>query len=204
MNLPKNWQKNIVKRMDKEELNLSKRSSILLQGDKLYMRLVSPDDAHPIYLNWLNDEKVTAGLETIVKPYTMAMLESYIQSAIQDTSGYLFMIHDRATNVPIGTGRLHSIHPKYATCNLGLMIGNTDFWGKGYGKEAYRLMIDYAFNALNIRRIWDLAHATNTASIAMCESLGFKREGVLREHILTPNGPMDKVVLGLLKKEWKG
>ncbi len=188
--------------MNTDTIILPKKSTSILHGDKIYMRCVRPSDINQTYLDWLNDDDVTAGLETIVKPYTMEMLEEYITSAINDNLGYLFIIFDKELDKPIGTGRLHSIQPKHATCNLGLMIGEKKFWGKGYGKEAYRLMIDFAFNEINIRRIWELAHANNVASLAMCEGLGFKREGVLREHIITKNGTMDKVILGLLKNEW--
>lgn len=184
------------------EVTLPPKDSIILSDDKVSLRLITQDDAGERYLAWLNDSEVTKGLDTISKPYTIEMLSHYVSAAIADHLGYMFIIVDKETNLPIGTARVHNVNTKSATCNLGMMIGDKKHWGKGYGKKIYKLLITFAFQELNIRRIWEAAHANNVASLAMCEGLGFKREGVLREHIITESGPQDKILLGLLKKEW--
>jgi [ribosomal protein S5]-alanine N-acetyltransferase len=189
-------------RSEFRQVSLPGKDKLLLEGEGFVLRPIQFGDANEKYLAWLNDDEVTKGLETISKPYTMEMLQSYVSQVIEDKFGYMFMIEVNEGNHSIGTGRVHTINLKYATCNLGMMIGDKNYWGKGYGKKVYRLLIRFAFQDLNIRRIWEAAHADNVASLAMCEGLGFRREGILREHVLTDRGPMDKVMLGLLKKEW--
>ena len=184
------------------EVILPKKSNITLSGEHVSLRLLRAEDANETYLSWLNDDEVTKGLDTISKPYTLEMLTAYVNAAVADKYGYMFVIIDNETALPIGTARVHNINSKSATCNLGMMIGEKKHWGKGLGKKIYRLLIGFAFEQLNIRRIWEAAHADNYVSLAMCEGLGFKREGILREHILTERGPIDKILLGLLKKEW--
>ena len=184
------------------EVILPEKSDITLSGESVSLRLLTPSDANEIYRSWLNDPEVTKGLDTISKPYTKEMLTAYVNAAIADRLGYMFVILENKTNTPIGTARVHNINLKSATCNLGMMIGDKSYWGKGLGKRVYKLLIEFAFNKLNIRRIWEAAHADNIVSLAMCEGLGFRREGIMREHILTDRGPMDKILLGLLQKEW--
>jgi ribosomal-protein-alanine N-acetyltransferase len=181
---------------------LPEKNDIILSGESVSLRLLRHEDANEVYLSWLNDSEVTKGLDTITKPYTIEMLTEYVNAAVADKFGYMFVIILHETNTPIGTARVHNINMKSATCNLGMMIGDKKQWGKGLGKKVYKLLIGFAFNHLNIRRIWEAAHADNLVSLAMCEGLGFKREGILREHILTNRGPVDKILLGLLKKEW--
>ena len=181
---------------------LPEKNDIILSGESVSLRLLRHEDANEVYLSWLNDSEVTKGLDTITKPYTIEMLSEYVNAAVADKSGYMFVIIANETNTPIGTARLHNINIKSGTCNLGIMIGDKKQWGKGMGTKVYRLLIFFAFNQLNIRRIWEAIHADNLISLAMFERLGFKREGILREHILTNRGPVDKILLGLLKKEW--
>ncbi len=174
-----------------------------IEGDKVILRRLLLSDITAEYLAWLNDDDVTRGLETVPRPYTHEMLEQYIHDVIANENTYMFMVLDKATGKTIGTAKVHNISKKNGTCNLGMMIGDKNYWGKGYGQDTYNTAINFAFNTLGIRKIWEMANADNVASLSMCKKAGFQIEGQLKEHILSDGKYIDKIVLGLFARDRK-
>jgi len=175
----------------------------MIVGDKVWLRPVSMDDVTGLYLSWLNDDDVTRGLETVPKPYTMEMLKQYVIDMLANENTYMFILVDAESKKDIGTAKIHNINKKHSTCNLGLMIGEKSFWGKGYGQAAYAAAINFAFNQLNIRKIWEAANSNNVGSLAMCKKAGFEIEGQLKEQVLSDGKYVDKILLGLFNKNYK-
>lgn len=176
---------------------------MILQGDRIELRRISIADADATYLSWLNDDDVTRGLETVVKPYSMEMLQRYVTEIIANENIYMFIVVDKDSGKKIGTIKLHNISRKNGTCNIGLMIGDKNFWGKGYGGDMYKTMVDFAFTQLGIRKIWEMVHSDNTASLAIFHKIGFEEEGRLKEQVLSEGNYVDNVLLGLFAKNWK-
>lgn len=90
---------------------------------------------------------------------------------------------------------------KVATLFIG--IGNKDVRGRGYGKEALKLLLEYGFNKLGFHRIQLNVLEFNIAAISLYEKAGFKREGTYREFVLRDNKRYDLLLYGILKSEWK-
>lgn len=176
---------------------------LILEGEKLLLRRISLADADATYLSWLNDDEVTRGLETIVKPYTAEMLQRYVKEIVANENIYMFMVVDKESGKAIGTTKLHNISKKNGTCNIGLMIGDKNFWGKGYGGDIYRTIVRFAFEELHIRKIWEMVHSDNEASLGMFRKMGFGEEGRLKEQVLSDGKFVDNVLLGLFAKDWK-
>ena len=84
-----------------------------------------------------------------------------------------------------------------------ILIGNHDYWNDGYGTEAMRLLLDYAFNHRNLRRIEAIVLEDNIGSCKMHEKLGYKREGLLRESVYKDGCYKNQVYYALLKSEYK-
>lgn len=115
----------------------------------------------------------------------------------------MFAICDKSTNRHIGNIKLDNFDWISHTCELGVLIGEKDFWGKGIGTEACTLAIQYAFNILNIRKVLLAVYATNIGAIKVYEKLGFVNEGTLRKHIWSNGNYIDKHFMGLFKEELK-
>ncbi len=86
---------------------------------------------------------------------------------------------------------------------IAIGFGNREHWGKGYGGEALRLLLDYAFGELNLHRVQLTVFAYNERAIALYEKLGFVREGVYREFLLRDGVRYDMYLYGLLRREWE-
>jgi RimJ/RimL family protein N-acetyltransferase len=84
---------------------------------------------------------------------------------------------------------------------IGFLLARV-YWGRGLAAEAQRLVLDYSFGPLGLRRIEAYADPRNTSSLRSLERLGFRREGVMRERWLVAGEARDDVLLGLLSREW--
>lgn len=104
----------------------------------------------------------------------------------------------------VGQYGLMNFNETSQTAELGIAIGDRNYWGRGYGREAVRLLVDYAFRYRNFRRVWLWVHADNERAIRAYRACGFVEEGRLREHMYSNRRYVDAVYMGLLRSEWRG
>ncbi len=102
----------------------------------------------------------------------------------------------------IGMCGLHGLDPTHRACEFGITIGDKDYWGKGYGREAIALLLDYAFRLLNVRRVFLRVNGRNERAIRAYRACGFIEEGRLRSHVWSDGAYDDLVYMGILGEEW--
>jgi RimJ/RimL family protein N-acetyltransferase len=103
----------------------------------------------------------------------------------------------------IGYLELDEIDWQHGVCWLGVGIGSRSHWGQGYGREAVRLALEFAFDELNLHRVQASVFAYNSRSRALFESLGFQCEGALREFLNRDGIRHDMLLYGQLRREWQ-
>lgn len=106
--------------------------------------------------------------------------------------------------VPIGYIRTRHIHPVHRWGMLTLQIGNSDYWGGGYGTEAAILFVEYCFAWLDLRRVWLITTDKNARVLRQMEKLGFTLEGSWRRGALMDGEWFDWLFFGLLREDWPG
>jgi RimJ/RimL family protein N-acetyltransferase len=87
---------------------------------------------------------------------------------------------------------------------VGIVIGEKDYWNKGYGSEAMQLMLKHGFETLNLHRIWLRVYGFNTRAIRAYEKSGFVHEGRKREASFIQGKYHDVLIMSVLQPEWKG
>ncbi|MFL5798055.1 MAG: GNAT family N-acetyltransferase [Actinomycetota bacterium] len=102
----------------------------------------------------------------------------------------------------LGLTRLYDVQPLHRTAMLGISLGRTGEWGRGYGTDASKVTIRYGFQELNLHRIWLDVFGYNDRAAALYRRLGFTEEGRLREHLERDGRHHDVVLMGLLRSEW--
>jgi RimJ/RimL family protein N-acetyltransferase len=85
---------------------------------------------------------------------------------------------------------------------IAIGIGKPDYWGKGYGSDAMRIMLRYGFNELNLHRVSLTVYAYNLRGIRSYEKCGFKHEGCIRDFVLRDGLRSDMLHMGILRREW--
>jgi RimJ/RimL family protein N-acetyltransferase len=100
----------------------------------------------------------------------------------------------------IGTCTLAHLDSANRRAELGFALGRAH-WGQGYMAEALRVLLRFAFVELRLHRVMADADPRNARSMRALERLGFRREGLLRQHYLVQGEAQDAVVYGLLRSE---
>jgi len=99
----------------------------------------------------------------------------------------------------IGQCSLSHLDAVSQTAEVGISIGVREYWGHGYGREALRLLVDYGFRLLNLRKIWLTVHSSNPRAIRAYEAVGFVEEGRQRAHVYKNGEYVDVVFMGLIR-----
>jgi len=178
----------------------------MLKGKSVLLRPVRRSDIS-YFLKWFNDPEVVQYLDMYL-PMTEMAEEKFIEElgttrARTDVILVIEVIEGGSTR-PIGDCGLHQINAKDRNALFGIVIGEKDYWGKGYGLEAARLLIDYGFQQLNLDRISSAALAFNERSVRLHKKLGFREEGRLRQAMFKNGQYYDRLEFGILREEWEG
>ena len=176
--------------------------SPFLSGERVVLRPLALEDLDGSYGAWLNDYEVTRFLETGSFPTTKASLQRYFEEVAKRPDNVLLAIVDRATTTHIGNIKLGPIHPIHRRADLGILVGDKQCWGRGYGTEAIRLILDYGFRRLNLHKITLGVYADHRAAMSVYKKLGFVIEGTLKQHLFRDGAFRDKFVMGLLRSDW--
>ena len=105
---------------------------------------------------------------------------------------------------PLGYFGINWISYHDRTANLGASIGEPEYWGGGYGTDALLLIIDYAFNVLDMRKVWLGTMSLNTRVLRQMEKIGFVLEARRREGVAADGQRYDELIYGMLREEWPG
>lgn len=170
-------------------------------GDRIYLRPLEMEDIDSFVL-WLNDAEVRQYLMRIF-PLNKIREKGFVENLYKDDRETILGIILKENDQLIGNIGLHDISPPYRHAELGIFIGDKSCWSKGYGTEALSLMLEYGFNQLNLHRVYLSVYSFNARAIRAYEKVGFKREGVLREHIYRNGEYGDVYCMGILESEWR-
>ena len=176
-------------------------SAAFLVGKRLYLRGLVESDADGVYPEWLNSADVCRGNSHHSFPYTREAACAYIRDALQTRSSLILAIVLQDGDRHVGNIALQNIHPIHRSAELSILIGERDVWGTGLGLEAAKLLIDHAFDALNLQRIECGTFATNRGMQKLALSLGMKEEGRRRQAAFKNGAYEDIVEYGILKAD---
>ncbi len=177
--------------------------SVFLTGEKIYLRPIKQDDINGRYLSWMNDKEVTRYMKTGVFPMTLKELQSFYDNINSSKTNIIFAIVDKARDLHIGNIKLSKLDWIHRFAELGIMIGEKDCWNKGYGREACDLVLEYAFNRLNLNKIFLGVCAEHESAVASYQKAGFKIEGRIKKLFFYEGKRSDMISMGILKEEYQ-
>ncbi|HET6872670.1 MAG TPA: GNAT family protein [Sporolactobacillaceae bacterium] len=151
------------------------------QEDDVYQRLVDTDFARPVSVE--------------------ALAASDVREQ-SDLSHVSFRIRTNEDDRLIGFVALFNIEWNNRCATMAIGIGDEKDRGKGYGAEALQLILNYAFNELNLHRVGLDVISYNQPAIRSYKRAGFKEEGVVREAVFREGCYYDRIYMGILQSEW--
>ncbi len=174
----------------------------VLEGACIRLRGVRESDIDGLFRLFSNPEVMRYWSRGPMTERQEAM--HYANTLVDDFSARAalrWIIADPESDRLLGTCALYDLNPQHARAGLGYAL-MPECWGKGLANEAATLALCYGFLELGLHRIEADTEPNNIRSNRVLESLGFQREGLLRERFRHPDGIQDSLIFGMLKTEW--
>jgi len=172
-----------------------------LVGQKCYLSPVDASQTEKV-AKWSNDIEVAIRTGDISDMITYDIQRGYLEGMNNDR-GYGFFINRKDDDEVIGIGRLMRVNYINRNAVMGMFIGESNDRSQGIGTEATKLLLDFGFNALNLRNIMIETYSFNEAAIQACKKCGFKEIGRRRKAIIYGNKEYDEVFMDMLSEEFQ-
>jgi RimJ/RimL family protein N-acetyltransferase len=169
-------------------------------GERIHLRALEVEDGDALRA-WLNNPENHRHL-ALTRPLSAAAEREWLEGLHKRTDDHVFGIALRETEALIGSCGLHHVSFPHRSAELGIQIGETACQGRGYGSEAIRLLLGYAFDTLGLHRVELRVHENNPRAIRCYERLGFRREGERREARWWAGRWWSVLEYALLESEW--
>ncbi|MCS6858945.1 MAG: GNAT family N-acetyltransferase [Abditibacteriales bacterium] len=174
----------------------------MLTGNLINLRALERDDLERCW-TWMNDAEVTQFLAVPQRPISRVEEEKWLENAMTQRDDECVFAITTKDGTHIGNCGLMCIDHVARHAALGIMIGDKDYWGRGYGADAVNVLLRYAFEVLNLNRVYLRVHAYNLRGIRCYEKCGFQHEGRLRQQVYRHGRYWDTLVMGMLREEWE-
>ncbi len=174
-------------------------SECRIQGEKIYLRLMTAEDTDRI-VSWRNNPRVRKNF-IYQKPFTRQGHLNWIRDKVDTGEVIQFIICEKGADRPVGSVYFRDISREHNRAEYGIFIGEDDAVGRGIGSETCRLACDYGFRVERWHKIILRALSDNGAAIRSYEKAGFEREAYLREEVCIDGVYRDVVLMGLLNPE---
>jgi len=155
--------------------------SIILESERLILKPLDLTFLSEKYVNWMNDVHVNKFLSS-GGDYTLDKLKIFL-TEVEKKDILFWAILTKNESKHIGNIKIDPIEIKHGICEYGIMMGDKNEWGKGYAKEASKLVIDYCFKKINLRKMNLGVVESNTKAVNLYKKLHFNIEGKLINHI---------------------
>ncbi|MGI6298378.1 MAG: GNAT family N-acetyltransferase [Saccharofermentanales bacterium] len=182
---------------------MNHKGTKLITTERLILRRFTLEDAEAAFRNWTSDTRVTEFLrwpthENIT--VTRRVIEDWVDS-YQKPDFYQWAIEFKALEEPIGTISVVDMNENLNIVHIGYCIGSR-WWHQGLTSEAFKAIIPYLFEEVEVNRIESQHDPNNPYSGNVMEKCGLQKEGVMRQADFSNKGIVDACMHSLLKEEW--
>ncbi len=155
------------------------------------------------FQRWYSDPEVARLARYQDAPMRPDEIDRFFQLRALGTDSLTMAIHDRETDRLIGSCAFSQVDGENGSAMYHITIGEKDTWGRGYGTDATRLMLDHAFGTLGLHRIALTVFEFNERAIRAYRSCGFVIEGRSRESVWRDGRWWDELAMSVLSSEWQ-
>ncbi len=175
----------------------------LLQGELVRLVHEDPEVLAKLESQWGANSEYLRMLDwDPARRHSASTVQKWIEKSYENPLNVFFSIRLLADDRIIGGIGLDSIYWTHGEAIVGIGIGQKDDWGKGYGTDAMRIILRYAFAELNLRRVTLDVFEYNQRGVRSYEKAGFTVEGRMREMIFREGRRWDLIFMGILREEW--
>lgn len=175
----------------------------LLRGNLVHLTREEPETLARLEALWSADSEYSRLLDwDPARRFSVRNAQKWIEKNHEEESCYSFSIRTLSGDKIIGGIGLDGIGWTHGDCFVGIGIGSREDWGKGYGTDAMKIILRYAFTELNLRRVTLDVFEYNPRGVRSYEKAGFVVEGRQRGMLLREGRRWDVIYMGILREEW--
>ncbi len=179
----------------------SKHNFTFIQGDIIDLVPLNSEHVN-LYVKWENNPSVRIYSRNII-PHTIEDMKKFFKPSERGLKREIsFEVWHKKDEKPIGFGEVADIDWYSQKAYLGLIIGEPEYWGQKIGEEATKLIVEYAFNELNLYKLQASINSANTGSWRCAEKNGFIREATLKKDSYVNGKYFDTYFYSLFKDDW--
>jgi RimJ/RimL family protein N-acetyltransferase len=177
----------------------------LFTGELVRLAAPNPEtDAEP-FARWQSDSEYMRLQDSEPSmPTTPVRMKSWLekQLARDPDDRFEFTIRTLSDDKPIGSVGLGGVRWNHGDTFVGIGLGDREYWGNGYGTDAMRIILRFAFTELNLHRVSLDVFEYNPRAQRSYEKAGFKVEGRQRQVMQRDGRRWDYIFMGILREEW--
>lgn len=165
---------------------------------KIYLRGLKESDLSGNWYMWFNDPIVTRFQDKGIIANTQEKQKEYYQEVVRSRSDIILAIIFDETDLHIGNIGLHKIDYIHRNAEVGIVLGEPEYWNKGYASKCITAIRDYAFNTLNLHRLTAKIMTENSGSCRAFSHAGFMNEGLMKEYFFKNGRYLDVQIMGIV------
>ncbi len=174
-------------------------------GEQVRLRPANREDL-PLFVTWLSNPEMREYIT--IRYISEALEERWFEGLTGDLGGAAparlhFVIETREGERPIGVVGIEGINWRDREAEVGIIVGEPEFWGRGYGSDAMRTILKVGFDWYNLHRIYLHVVADNTRAVRSYEKCGFTHEGRKREAVFIDGQYRDLLLMSMLEQEFR-
>jgi RimJ/RimL family protein N-acetyltransferase len=175
----------------------------MIEGNQVRLRAIELDDAERAH-RWMNDREYTRNLMARY-PYSREAEKEWVEGASKPLEfGNVRFAIETKDGVHIGFCGLHNARPEDRHAELGIGIGEKEYWGKGYGTDVMMTLVRFAFEQMNLNKVTLGVFEFNERGQRTYRRVGFVEEGRAREEVYKDGRYWDVIRMSILRREWEG
>jgi [ribosomal protein S5]-alanine N-acetyltransferase len=171
---------------------------VQIATERLLLRPFLPDDA-PVVQRLVSAYEIAENTLLIPHPYPEGAAAEWIARHGKTPNNYIYAV--TLGGEAIGAIGL-DVQPEHDRGEIGYWLG-VPYWGRGYMTEAGRAVLGWAFESLELHRVFAQHFTRNPASGRVLQKIGMTHEGSLRQHDKKWGAYLDVEVYGIVHSEWR-
>lgn len=175
-------------------LDINKR----IVGEKIYLRPICEDDSELI-VKWRNQDNVRKYF-FYRNDFTVESQKHWYKTKVKTGEIFQFIVCEKDSDLAIGCTYLQGYEKDTNCAESGIFLGADDIRGKGYGKEALELTVNFAFKELGVSKLIARAVADNKASVNTHIAVGYKIVDNIRQKVIPSGELLDTVMMEIVNE----
>lgn len=175
----------------------------MYKGELVRFREITEEDID-VLKHQINDYELKKfSAKGIPYPTSIENMKKMLFEKDEKRGSFSFAVEDLKEKIFIGTCGMNYVDWKNRYASIGISITDKNYWGKGYGTDAVKLIVKFIFEHMNLNKVSLGTFSFNKRAIACYKKCGFKEEGVLRQEVYAEGQYYDEICMGILRNEYE-